>query len=75
MPTYNQAGFIRRAIVSLCKQTYKNRELIIINDGSTDKTEEYLFDYLSSLPSDDYFDNDHLNNFKEVFDKFGYPAI
>jgi len=42
MPTYNQASFIRRAILSLQKQIYKNWELIIVNDGCTDKTEEYL---------------------------------
>jgi glycosyltransferase involved in cell wall biosynthesis len=47
MPVFNQACFIRRAILSLCKQTCKNWELIIINDGSTDKTEEYLSEYLS----------------------------
>ena len=39
MPTYNQASFIRRAILSLQKQTYPYWELIIINDGSTDNTE------------------------------------
>jgi glycosyltransferase involved in cell wall biosynthesis len=38
MPTYNQSAFIRRAILSLQKQTYTNWELIVINDGCTDKT-------------------------------------
>jgi len=45
MPTYNQAPFIRRAILSLQKQTYKDWELIIINDGCTDETEFYLSDF------------------------------
>lgn len=47
MPTYNQAGFIRRAILSLQNQTYKNWELIIVNDGCTDKTEKFLTDFLT----------------------------
>ena len=47
MPTYNQRGYIRRAIESLLKQTFKHRELIVVNDGSTDETEAFLADYLS----------------------------
>lgn len=46
MPTYNQATFIKRAIVSLMHQTYSYWELIIINDGCTDDTEFYLKDIL-----------------------------
>jgi glycosyltransferase involved in cell wall biosynthesis len=48
MPTYNQDKFIRRALASLLTQSLEQWELIIINDGSTDTTEniveEYLFD-------------------------------
>lgn len=46
MPVFNQASFIRRAIVSLLNQTHKNWELIIINDGSTDKLEEAISSFL-----------------------------
>ena len=47
MSTYNQAAFIRRAIASLLRQTFDKWELIIVNDGSTDNTEEFLKSYLS----------------------------
>ncbi len=45
MPVYNGEQWIRRALESLLSQTYKNFELIISDDGSSDKTfsicEEY----------------------------------
>jgi len=42
MPTYNRRNCIKNAIDSLNSQTYKNFELIIIDDGSTDETKEYI---------------------------------
>ena len=42
MPTYNRAFCIEKAINSLLNQTYKNFELIIIDDGSTDNTKELI---------------------------------
>lgn len=44
MPAYNHERFIREAIVSLIEQEYENIELIIINDGSTDGTENIIKD-------------------------------
>lgn len=38
MPTYNQARYIGAAIQSVIDQTFPNWELIIVDDGSTDKT-------------------------------------
>src|SRR5690554_6786630 len=46
MPTFNQAGFIRRAILSLFAQSLKKWELILVNDGSTDNVEHYISDLL-----------------------------
>ncbi|MCI0665818.1 MAG: glycosyltransferase family 2 protein [Acidobacteria bacterium] len=42
---YNVAPYIRETIDSLFAQTYRNFESIIINDGSTDRTEEVLEPY------------------------------
>jgi len=42
MPTYNRAGFIIETIESILNQTYHNWELIIIDDGSDDTTEELI---------------------------------
>jgi cellulose synthase/poly-beta-1,6-N-acetylglucosamine synthase-like glycosyltransferase len=38
MPAYNCEEYIREAIESILKQTFKNFELIVVDDGSTDAT-------------------------------------
>ena len=40
VPMYNAAQFIKKCITSILNQTYKNFELLIINDGSTDNSLE-----------------------------------
>ena len=40
VPCYNQASFLGESLGSVLDQTLKNWECIIVNDGSTDNTEE-----------------------------------
>lgn len=44
IPAYNHEQYIQEAINSVINQTYKNIELIIINDGSPDKTDEKIME-------------------------------
>lgn len=47
IPVYNGSDYMREAIDSALNQTYKNFEVIVINDGSTDggKTEQIVKEY------------------------------
>jgi glycosyltransferase involved in cell wall biosynthesis len=43
--TYNRAHIVCEAIESILQQTYKNLELIVVDDGSTDNTQDKLREY------------------------------
>lgn len=45
-PCYNSENFLDRYLDSVFNQTYKNIELILINDGSTDKTGDIINDWI-----------------------------
>lgn len=45
MPSYNTAKFISKTIESVLEQTYKNWELLIVDDCSTDNTDEIVSKY------------------------------
>ena len=47
MPTYNGAKYLAASIDSILSQTYKNWELIITDDCSTDGTQDIIKDYAS----------------------------
>ena len=45
IPCYNQGQFLSEAIESVICQTYNNWECIIVNDGSSDNSEEVALAY------------------------------
>lgn len=51
LPCYNAESTIIDALDSLLKQTYNDFEVIIIDDGSTDKTNYIISDYISKTAS------------------------
>ena len=58
IPTYNRKSFIKKAIDSVLNQTFKDFELIVIDDGSTDSTIEIMSDYLGC--GINYFSTNHF---------------
>lgn len=42
IPTYNRKDYLKETIESILAQTYKNYEIVIVDDGSTDGTEDMI---------------------------------
>ena len=63
IPTYNRADLLLKTIESILCQSYKNFEIIIVSDGSTDNTKEKVLKI-----------NDNRLIFCELKKNFGYPA-
>ena len=49
IPTFNRAWSLKDAVDSVLDQDYPNIELIVVNDGSTDKTQELLNKYKTKI--------------------------
>ncbi len=50
IPTYNRKKYVVKAIDSVLKQTYKNIEIIVIDDGSADGTDEIISEFSKKNP-------------------------
>ena len=43
IPTYNRINNLKKALESVLNQTYQNFQVVIIDDGSQDGTEAYIY--------------------------------
>ena len=50
VPVYNVERYLERCLDSLVYQTLKDIEIIVVNDGSTDKSEVIIQKYAKSYP-------------------------
>lgn len=57
IPTYNRLQLLKRAISSVQKQQYKNIEILICDDASTDGTEDYIREIMENDHRVKYFKN------------------
>src|SRR5690625_179140 len=66
VPIYNAQKHLKKCLYSILNQTYKNWELILINDGSTDKSQSIIQEIIKENPD---------KNIQYVFQENAGPSI
>lgn len=51
MPVYNSEKYITETLDSVCAQTYRNLEIVIVDDGCTDSTPEIIKKKMAACPN------------------------
>lgn len=51
VPVYNSETYIEECLKSILKQTYSNFEIVVVNDGSTDSSEEIILSLQKENPN------------------------
>ena len=51
VPVYNSGAFLERTISSILSQTYRNFELLLIDDGSMDASGYFITPIMEYLPA------------------------
>gem|GEM_PF-509095 len=67
IPCYNYGKYLPDSVGSICKQTYRDFEIIIVNDGSSDNTIEVAEKLVASYPQVPIIQHNQANS--------GQPAI
>lgn len=51
VPVYNVEKYLKKCLDSLINQTLKNIEIIIVNDGSPDNSQQIIDSYVKKYPT------------------------
>ena len=63
--TYNGAAYLEQQLETLLTQTYKNLEIVVVDDCSTDDTWNILTDFADHFPQFKIHQNEQNLGFKE----------
>ena len=55
IPIYNAAKYLHRCLECILQQSYKNIEILLVNDGSTDESNTICLEYANKDPRIRYF--------------------
>lgn len=50
IPVYNMEKYLRKCLDSIVGQSFKDLQVILVNDGSTDSSEEIIDEYANKYP-------------------------
>lgn len=67
--TYNGEKFLEKQLQSILSQTYSNLEVVIVDDQSTDGTEEIVLEFSKADPRIKFFKNPENLGFNKNFEK------
>ena len=59
IPVYNVENYIDRCLKSVTNQTISDLEIIVVNDGSTDKSKEIINNYLEKFKNIKYYEKEN----------------
>ncbi|WP_287771713.1 glycosyltransferase family 2 protein [Megasphaera sp.] len=72
-PTYNRYKYLQKLFDSLCEQTCMDFQWLVIDDGSSDRTEDYFKNIKHNVFNIDYYKKD--NGGKHTALNFSHPFI
>ena len=62
IPTFNRSNIITKTLDSILVQSYSDYEVIIVDDGSTDNTQDIILSYKSKFSNLKYFKQEKSNH-------------
>lgn len=66
MPTYNASKFLDESIKSVINQTYKNWEIILVDDFSKDNTRDIIKTWAEKEPRIKYFSLKKIQELRHI---------